>query len=131
MKYARWTLLFFCLALLSWLVFLFVNPSNFELVFLIFCSILTIVFVNFLFVWICTWITNKRGRESSAYRIFAIVDICIGLLIAAYAIWDIRTDSGWFAGFIGALLLVFVEPVVLVLLVADYIIWRVRRRRNF
>lgn len=131
MKYARWTVLFFCLAFVSWLIFLFVNPSNFELVFLILCSALTIAFVDFLFVWICAFFAGKRGKKFFAYRIFAIVDICIGLLIATYAVWDIRTDSGWFAGLFGALLLIFVEPVVLVLLVADYIVWRIRGRGKF
>lgn len=51
MKYAKWTVFFFSLALVSWLIFLFVNPSNFELVFLVFCSALTIAFVDFFFVW--------------------------------------------------------------------------------
>ncbi len=131
MKYARWTVLFFCLALVSWLIFLFVNPSNFELVFLVLCSALTIAFVGFFFVWICAFFAERRGRKFSAYRIFAIVDICIGLLIITYAVWDIWTDSGWFAGLVGGLLLIFVEPVVLVLLMADYIIWRVRGREKF
>ncbi len=131
MKYARWTVLFFCLALVSWLVFLFVNPSNFELVFLVPCSALTIAFVDFLFVWIFAFFAERRERKFSVYRIFAIIDICIGLLIATCAVWNIWTDSGWFAGLVGGLLFIFVEPVVLVLLVTDYIIWRVRGREKF
>lgn len=131
MKYAKWTVLFFSLALVSWLILLFVNPSNFELIFLVLCSALTIAFVDFFFVWLCALFARKRGSKFSAYKIFAIIDICIGLLIAIYAVWDIRTDSGWFAGLAGALLLIFVEPVVLVLLLTDYIIWRVRGRGKF
>ena len=87
--------------------------------------------VDFLFVWIFAFFAERRERKFSVYRIFAIIDICIGLLIATCAVWNIWTDSGWFAGLVGGLLFIFVEPVVLVLLVTDYIIWRVRGREKF
>ena len=40
------------------------------------------------------------------------------------------TDTGWFAGLLGTLLLIFALPVLLLLLLADHLVWRIRKGRN-
>ncbi len=130
MKDAKYTILLFCIAAVSWFVSLVVNPSGFELVFLVLCSAFTIIFFGSLFIRMAARAAKRRGRSICAYRVFAIVDAAIGLFAAAFAVWDIRAGEGWFAGLTGTLLLVFVEPVVLVLLAGDYVIWRVREKRQ-
>lgn len=40
--------------------------------------------------------------------------------VAAYAVYDILTDTGWFAGLMGSVLLIYVVPVIVLLLVIDF-----------
>lgn len=62
----------------------------------------------------------------SVYRIFAWTDGLIGLGVTGYAVYDIMTDTGWFAGLVGTLLLTSVIPAVLLLLAADYLLYKAR-----
>ncbi len=126
-EYKKWAFLSFCLMAMSWYIFLAVNPSNLELVFLDLCSALTILFAGFFFICVCTWIAEKRGKQISPYRVFAVVDIVIGTFVVTCAVLDIWLDDGWFGGLIGVFLLVFVVPVVLLLLALDYILYELRK----
>lgn len=78
---------------------------------------------------ICLWfvvIVNKirsvTGKERfSAFRCFAIAD---GILMAgtiAYAVYDIMTDTGSFAGIVGLVLLIIFVPILLLLLIGDIV----------
>ena len=86
-----------------------------------------LLFISFLAI--C--IGEKLCRQFSPYRIFAIVNSCIGVCVAAYAIYDIRTSTGWFAGLLGAMLLIVVLPIIVVFLLADAILWKVKNPRDF
>ena len=61
---------------------------------------------------------------------FAIVDIVLAVLAGGYAVYDIRTDTGWFAGLLGALIMFMGMPVFAVLLLGDWVVWLVNRKRN-
>lgn len=66
--------------------------------------------------------------EISGYQIFAWTDALLGISVAAYAVYDILTDTGWFAGILGYVLLIFVVPVIVLLLVIDFVLYK--RRKN-
>ena len=125
-KYTK-TALFLCVSAFFCLVALIVlNPANFEFALAIASCGLTIAAICSLSVSVGQAI-NKR---ISPYLIFAAADILIGLCVAAYAIYDIRTDTGWFAGLLGTLLLIFILPIVLVFLLADILIWRLKKSKK-
>ena len=105
------TLISFILTLIFWTITIVFNLSGFELILPIFASISSIIFICFCVICIC----RKINKNVSAYRIFAIADSCIGIVVFIYAIYDIMTDTGWFAGLIGVLLLIFIIPIVIIL----------------
>ena len=115
------------LAILFWCAEIFVNTSNFEIIILILAFVSSILFICFLCVSIFTLVAEKNNKKVSKYKMFAIIDGCIGVLVLAYSIYDIKTDTGWFAGLLGTILLLFVLPIVLLLLLADFIVWRIKR----
>lgn len=41
---------------------------------------------------------------------------------------DILTDTGWFAGILGYVLLIFVVPVIVLLLVIDFVLYKRRKK---
>lgn len=82
-----------------------------------------LLFISFLVI----SIVEKLRKHFSPYRIFAIVNICLGVCVSAYAVYDIKTDVGLFAGLLGAVLLAFVIPVIVLLLIADFIVWICKR----
>lgn len=43
---------------------------------------------------------------------------------------DILTDTGWFAGILGYVLLIFVVPVIVLLLVIDFVLYKRRKKIN-
>ncbi|MGN0710460.1 MAG: hypothetical protein ACI4LO_01775 [Anaerovoracaceae bacterium] len=75
-------------------------------------------------------IIRKFNRSLSPYRIFAIADIFVGICVAGYAVYDILTSVGWFAGLLGVLLLIFVMPIVAALLLADFLVWFLKNRKK-
>lgn len=66
--------------------------------------------------------------EISGYQIFAWTDALLGISVAAYAVYDIMTDTGWFAGILGYVLLIFVVPVIALLLVIDFVLYKRRKK---
>ena len=74
-------------------------------------------------------ILKKFAKKASPYLLFAIADILIGLLILGFAIYDFNTAEGEFAGILGELALLIGEPIVVVLLIIDAIVWYKSRRK--
>ena len=66
----------------------------------------------------------------SVYKIFAVTDVIMGVGVTSYAIYDILTDTGWFAGLLGMLLLILVLPVILLLLIIDFIFYMINKKRR-
>lgn len=125
-QYIKITLVSFILSAICWFSEIVINPSGFEIALGVVAIILSLIFVCFLVI----SIAEKFCKKFSPYRIFAIVDSCIGVCVAAYAIYGIETDTGWFAGLVGFLLLVIVMPIIAVLLLADFIVWILKKRKN-
>ena len=74
-------------------------------------------------------VSNKMGKKKSPFLLFAIVDIVIGLLLLAFAIYDF-TSVGEFAGIFGQLALIIGEPVVGGLLLIDIIVWVIYKKNK-
>ena len=79
-------------------------------------SILTICFL-------IVSISKKLIPKASPYKIFAISVSIIGVLTFLYAIYDIKTSTGLFAGLFGTVLLITVVPITLALLLIEFLIW--------
>lgn len=73
-------------------------------------------------------ILKKFAKKASPYLLFAIADIFIGLLILGFAIYDFNTAEGEFAGILGETALLIGEPIVVVLLIIDAIVWYKSRK---
>ena len=125
-NYIKLTLLSLLLAITCWSVLLLFGPSGFDTVLTIGAFAFSIVF--FCFLIIC--IMKALGRQYSPYRIFAVINGALAFCVTAYAIYDMLTDTGWFAGLLGVILLVYVVPIFLALLLLDFIIWKASRRHT-
>lgn len=121
--YTKTTLSSFVLAVLCWVGCITVKMVNLEFLFVLAAVVFSIVFICFLAV----SISQKVNKNISPYRVFAVVDGLIGLCVVIYAIYDILTDTGWFAGLIGGLLLMIVLPIILALMLADFLVWKLRK----
>lgn len=89
-----------------------------------------ILFVGWLIpttVFICFIISYGVGKifkKLSAYTTFAITNIVVGISVTVFSVYDIRTDtSSLFAGLLGKTLLLVVIPILICLLVVDFIMW--------
>lgn len=77
-----------------------------------------------------TGAVTQIWKNVSPYRVFAISNIVIGIGIASYAVYDIKTDEGFLAGIIGSLMLAFIVPFIVVLLVAELLIWERKKPKK-
>ena len=114
------------LAAISFVLSVAINSATLQLWLMLFGIAFSIAFFCFLII----AISKKIKPNISSYRIFAIVDGILGLCILAYALFDIATDTGWFAGLFGMLLLMFVLPIHLILLLGNFLLWKYHRRKN-
>lgn len=120
------TTVFLLLAVVTWLVEIVINPTDLELV-------LAIAAITFSAMTICLMVCCIAGKIChgiSFYRVFAFTDIIMTAIAVGYAVYDIKTSTGWFAGIIGALILMLVVPVLVVLLLGDFVVWFIRRKNN-
>lgn len=126
LKLWRRTIALFVLAFACWYVEIVITPSHLEVV-------LGICAVTISILCVCSLaiaIARQIKPDASIYKVFAWTDGLIGIGVIAYAIYDILTATGWFAGLVGMLLLLFVVPVVLLLVVIDYVIYTRNRKRK-
>lgn len=75
-------------------------------------------------------IVKQIHKTASPYRIFAVTDILLGIGIFWMAIADFMTDDDVLPGFLGAILLVFVIPFILLLLLSDVMLLKYNQRKN-
>lgn len=125
-KYIKTTIIFFVLAVLFWGLAVIVDGASLKVWLGLFAIAFMILFLCFLAV----AISKKLNKNISSYRLFAIVDGLIGVCVLAYAVFDIINDTGWFAGLTGMLLLIFVMPIILTLLLGDFLVWKFRKTRK-
>ena len=114
------------LAAAVWFAGLGFNPPGLEMV----LAIAAIVFSIISICLVVCCIARKINSQISLYKVFAIADIVLAVLAGGYAVYDIRTDTGWFAGILGALIMFMGMPVFAVLLFGDWVVWIVNRKRN-
>lgn len=120
------TALSIVLAAIVWFAGLVFNPPGLEMVLAIAAIVFSIISIC-LVVCCIAW---KINSQISLYKVFAIVDIVLAVLAGGYAVYDIRTDTGWFAGLFGVLIMFMGMPVFAVLLLGDWVVWLVNRKRN-
>lgn len=77
-------------------------------------------------------IRQKQGKEKpSGFLCFAVADVVLMLGTAAYAAFDMLTNSDeLFGGLIGLLLLIFIIPIMLFVLLIDCIIAYIYKRKE-
>ena len=119
-------LILFAIALACWFVEIVIIPSNFEMLLVITAVVSSILCICFFAV----AVIRQIKPHISGYKIFALEDAIIGICVTAYAIYDILTDTGWFAGIVGVLLLIFVLPVILLLLIIDFVLYMRNKRKK-
>ena len=128
-KVLKWAGIAFAAAAVCWCILIVWNPSDFEIWLAAAAIVSSILFVCLLAVCGVSRIAARKGKKVSPYKIFAAADLLVGLLVAAYAVHDIVNAVGFFGGLLGALLLIFVMPMVAALLVIDFIL-AVRKKRR-
>lgn len=104
----------------------FFQPDDYLLFFYltpVYCGILA---AGLLLIAFC----RKWNRSISPYLVFGLADGVIGLAVTAYAVYDIMTDTGWFAGLLGTLLLLLVVPATVVFLIVDVFLWWRNKRKK-
>lgn len=74
--------------------------------------------------------SDNQPKKHPFFLVFGILDIFFILISSSWAIYDINTDEGWFAGLGGALMLMFVVPVLVIMLIIDIIVGLVVRNRR-
>lgn len=124
-KLTKAAIFFFALSIILWLLVVVVNPSGLDIVALLMAIGASITFVC---LFICC-VVKRFKKNISPYKIFAISDVLTGIGIAIYALYDIHTDAGFFAGLLGTLLLMFVVPLTIVILIINLIVWAVNTRK--
>ena len=86
-----------------------------------------ILFICFLF----TWVIKLIKKTISPYLVFAVVSFVIGIGISIFSVYDMKIhEDEWFGGLVGAVLLVYVVPFIILLLIIDLIIWKVRKSKK-
>ena len=123
-KYFKLTGLFAGLTFLFWLLTYITAYTTFSTITMLLTIACILVTVYFLIIAIC----SRIKENISPYKLFAILDLVFGLIVTIYAVYDILTDTGWFAGLLGTLLLIFIVPICIVLLIIDLILWRRSKR---
>lgn len=72
---------------------------------------------------LCAAAAAKRlGR--SPWRALAVTDAALALLATAWGVHNLLTDTGWFAGLAGLLVLLSVLPAAALIALAAFFVWR-------
>lgn len=103
-----------------------INISDFEIFFAFMVAVSTILCVCFAAV----GLIKQIRPDASSYKVFAIADGLLGIGIAVFAVFDIMSDNGFFAGLLGMLLIIFVIPVILLLLLIDFVLYQRNKKKS-
>ena len=112
------------LVIICWFGF---NIDNIEILRFVTTIYSAILFICFLF----TWVIKLIKKTISPYLVFAVVSFVIGIGISIFSVYDMKIhEDEWFGGLVGAVLLVYVVPFIILLLIIDLIIWKVRKSKK-
>lgn len=114
-----------CSMLVCWYIGIVISPLNLELILCFVAMVSSILCICFTII----AIMKQIKPNVSGYKIFAWIDSIIGVGVGIYAVYDILTDKGWFAGLLGWLLVIFVIPVIVALLIIDFILYKIQNRK--
>lgn len=123
-KYFKITLIALLFAIISWIVAVYGIADG------VWIWIVSILFSILAICFLTISILKKTITKASPYKIFAISDSIIGVLTFLYAIYDIKTSTGLFAGLCGIILLVTVVPVTIALLLIELLVWVYNKKRE-
>lgn len=123
-KYFKITLIALLFAIISWIVAVYGIADG------VWIWIASILFSILAICFLTISILKKTITKASPYKIFAISDSIIGVLTFLYAIYDIKTSTGLFAGLCGIILLVTVVPVTIVLLLIELLVLVYNKKRE-
>ncbi len=123
-KYFKITLITLLFAIISWIVAVYGIADG------VWIWIASILFSILAICFLTISILKKTITKASPYKIFAISDSIIGVLTFLYAIYDIKTSTGLFAGLCGIILLVTVVPVTIALLLIELLVWVYNKKRE-
>lgn len=123
-KYFKITLIALLFAIISWIVAVYGIANG------VWIWIASILFSILAICFLTISILKKTITKASPYKIFAISDSIIGVLTFLYAIYDIKTSTGLFAGLCGIILLVTVVPVTIALLLIELLVWVYNKKRE-
>lgn len=124
LKYFKITLIALLFAIISWIVAVYGIADG------VWIWIASILFSILAICFLTISILKKTITKASPYKIFAISDSIIGVLTFLYAIYDIKTSTGLFAGLCGIILLVTVVPVTIALLLIELLVWVYNKKRE-
>lgn len=123
-KYFKITLIALLFAIISWIVAVYGIADG------VWIWIASILFSILAICFLTISILKKTITKASPYKIFAISDSIIGVLTFLYAIYDIKTSTGLFAGLCGIILPVTVVPVTIALLLIELLVWVYNKKRE-
>lgn len=103
-----------------------INISDFEIFFAFTVAVSTILCICFAVI----GLIKQIRPDASEYKIFALVDGLIGIVVAVFAICDIMNDNGFFAGLLGMLLLIFIIPIIILLLIIDFVLYKRNKKKS-
>lgn len=77
-------------------------------------------------------LAKRFMKHASPYKVFGMIDMMLEVFIVGYAIYDLMTDTGMFAGIFGFLLLCYVAPIPVILLIVDVCLYfaKAKNRRH-
>lgn len=76
------------------------------------------------------FILVKCKKNMSSFLLFGIVDIFGGLVVLGLSLWDFLTPGGDLNGMLGTLALLIFEPVVIVMLIGDIVICKLKKKKQ-
>lgn len=123
-KYFKITLITLLFAIIFWIVAVYGIADG------VWIWIASILFSILAICFLTISILKKTITKASPYKIFAISDSIIGVLTFLYAIYDIKTSTGLFAGLCGIMLLITVIPVAIALLLIELLVWVYNKKRE-
>lgn len=67
---------------------------------------------------------RRSGKGVSPWKLFAVIDVLLIVLLVLWSVWDMKTDTGFMAGIGGAIGLYYGVPLLAALLVVELLVYK-------